>query len=82
MYIIMALEPISSAYFINSTHQPVCLCFLPVVGRHRLGKNLTAATNTQAACWRRHFSERSVPYQKKARYKLFPEFVINLIFLF
>jgi hypothetical protein len=38
MYI-MAPEPISSAPFINSFHQPVCL-YAPIVARQRLGKTL------------------------------------------
>jgi hypothetical protein len=46
MYI-MAPEPISTVYFINSSH----LCVYvhpPIVHRQRLGKNVTAATNTHA----------------------------------
>jgi hypothetical protein len=46
MYI-MASEPISTSYFINPSHQSVCLCISPTVARQRLGKNVTAATNTQ-----------------------------------
>jgi hypothetical protein len=43
MYII-APEPISTAYFINiSLH-----VYFPTVTRQRLGKNVTAVTNTQA----------------------------------
>jgi hypothetical protein len=45
----MAPEPISTAYFINPSHQSVCLyVYPPIVARQRLGKNVTAATNTQA----------------------------------
>jgi hypothetical protein len=59
MYI-MAPEPISTAYFINPSHQSVSVCVYllsllgkgsvkcipPFVARQRLGKNVTAATNT------------------------------------
>jgi hypothetical protein len=40
MYI-MAPEPISTAYFINPSHQSVCLyVYSPIVARQRLGKTL------------------------------------------
>jgi hypothetical protein len=46
----MAPEPIATAYFINPSLQSVCLYVYPLlVARQRLGKNFTAATNTQAA---------------------------------
>jgi hypothetical protein len=58
MYI-MAPEPNSTAYYINSSHQSVCLYVYPlIVGRHLLGKNVIAATNTHAIkknCWRFSF---------------------------
>jgi hypothetical protein len=42
----MALEPITTLYFINSSHQYVRLCvYLSIVARQRLGKSVTAATN-------------------------------------
>jgi hypothetical protein len=42
MYIIVP-EPISTAYFINSSHQSVSLYMQsPIVSRQRLGKNITA----------------------------------------
>jgi hypothetical protein len=45
---IMASEPISTAYFINPSHQCLCLyVYSPIVARQRLGKNVTAATNTK-----------------------------------
>jgi hypothetical protein len=48
MYI-MAPEPISMIYFINPSHQSVCLhLHSPTVVMQRLGKNVTAATNTHA----------------------------------
>jgi hypothetical protein len=40
---IMATVPISAAYFINSSRQPV---HARVVARQRLGNNIAAATNT------------------------------------
>jgi hypothetical protein len=46
---IMALEPISTAYFRNPSHQSVCLYVHPtIVARQRLGNNVTAATNTSS----------------------------------
>jgi hypothetical protein len=47
MYI-MASQPISTAYFINPAHQSLSVCVFPYVARQRLGKNVTAATNTHA----------------------------------
>jgi hypothetical protein len=45
----MAPEPISMEYFIYPSLQSVCLYkYPPIVARQRLGKNATAATNTQA----------------------------------
>jgi hypothetical protein len=45
MYI-MAPEPISTAHFINPSHQSVCLyVYPPNVARQGLGKNVTVATN-------------------------------------
>jgi hypothetical protein len=45
---IMAPEPISTEYFINPSHQSVCLyVYLPIVARQRLGRHVTAATNTR-----------------------------------
>jgi hypothetical protein len=44
---IMALDPISKAYFINPSHQSVCLyVYPPLIARQRLGKHVSAATNT------------------------------------
>jgi hypothetical protein len=41
-----APEPISTVYFINPSHQSVCLyAYTPIVAREWLGKNITAATN-------------------------------------
>jgi hypothetical protein len=49
MYI-MASEPISTAYFINPPPISLCFftCFPHIVARQRLGKKVTAATNTHA----------------------------------
>jgi hypothetical protein len=47
MYI-MAHKPISTMYFINPSHQSVCLYVYPtIVARQRLGKHIPAATNTR-----------------------------------
>jgi hypothetical protein len=45
MYI-MAPEPISTVYFINTSHQSMCLYVY--VARQRLGENVTARTNIHA----------------------------------
>jgi hypothetical protein len=46
---IMAPEPISMAYFINPTHQSVCLyVYPPIIARQQLSRNITAAMNTHA----------------------------------
>jgi hypothetical protein len=46
---IMAPEPISTAYFINPSHQSAYLYVYPLlVVRQRPGKNITAAMNTHA----------------------------------
>jgi hypothetical protein len=48
MYTI-ATELISTAYFINPSHQSVCLYVYPAIfHRQRFGKKTTAGTNTQA----------------------------------
>jgi hypothetical protein len=48
MYI-LAPEPISTAYFINPSHQSVCLyVYPPIFARQRLGKKVTMTRNTQA----------------------------------
>jgi hypothetical protein len=68
MYI-MALEPISTAYFINPSDQSECLyVYPPIVARQRLGKHVTAATNTHAIVEQlleASFSIRSMSYQRK-----------------
>jgi hypothetical protein len=65
----MAAEPIVMAHFIYLSHQPVCLYVYPPdarqrlgknflnAPRHRLGENVTAATNTHATknCWEHQF---------------------------
>jgi hypothetical protein len=77
----MALEPISTAYFINPSRQSVCLyVYSPtvarrrlgknfqIVARQRLGKNVDEATNsytTTKDLLDASFSMRSVSYQRK-----------------
>jgi hypothetical protein len=65
----MAPESISSAYFINPSHQSVCLyVYPPSIARQRIGKNVTVATNTHATIEElldASFSMRSVSYQRK-----------------
>jgi hypothetical protein len=69
---IMATEPISTAYFINPSNLSVCLYVYPlIVARQRLGRNVTAAMNTQATTEElldASFTVRSVLYQRKAGY--------------
>jgi hypothetical protein len=40
---IVTPEPISTAYFINPSHQSVSIRVSPIVTRQRLGKKVTAA---------------------------------------
>jgi hypothetical protein len=77
----MASKPISTSYFINPSHQPVCLHACPslvareqlsknrpIVARQRLSKSITAATNTHATIEElldASFSMRSVSCQGK-----------------
>jgi hypothetical protein len=66
---IMAPEPLSTTYFINPSHQSVCLyVYSFIFRRQRLGKNVTAATNTYATIeesLNASFSLRSVSYKRK-----------------
>jgi hypothetical protein len=68
----MAIEPISTAYFINPSSQSACLCvYLPIVARKRLGKNVTAATNTHETLEElldASFFSRSMSCQRKLGY--------------
>jgi hypothetical protein len=65
---IMAPEPISAAYFINPSHQSLCLyVYPPIVARQRLGKNDTAVTSRHAKIEELdvYFSMRSLSCQRK-----------------
>jgi hypothetical protein len=67
MYIV-APEPVSTAYFINSSYQSVSLYVYPIVASQQLGKIVTTATNTQATIEEfldESFSMRSMSYQRK-----------------
>jgi hypothetical protein len=44
----MATERIATAYFINVSHQSVCLYMYPLSLLGKLGKNGTEVTNTHA----------------------------------
>jgi hypothetical protein len=47
-YNIMAPEPISTAYFINTSHLSVSACVSPrIIARQRLGKHVPVATDTR-----------------------------------
>jgi hypothetical protein len=65
----MTPEPISTAYFINPSHQSLCLyVYPPIVARHRLGKNVTAAKNARTAIeefFGEYFSMRSLHIKGK-----------------
>jgi hypothetical protein len=67
---IMAPEPISTVYFINPSHQSTCMFH---VTRQRLGKNVTAATNTHAMeLLDASFSMRSATYERRVRGSVYP----------
>jgi hypothetical protein len=65
----MAPEPISTVYFINPSHQSVCLYVYPLlVARYRLRKSVTAATYARPTIeelLNASFSMPSVSYQRK-----------------
>jgi hypothetical protein len=45
----MYITHLNAVYFINPSHHSVCLyVYLHIVARQQLGKNVTAAKNTQA----------------------------------
>jgi hypothetical protein len=81
---IMAPEPIPMAYFINLSHQSVCLYVSRFVVRQRTGKNVTTSTNTHAATKElldASFRMRSVQYASKAGDSFFPELLIIIIII-
>jgi hypothetical protein len=63
------LEPISTAYLINPSHQSVCLyVYSSVIAKQLLGNNVTAAKNiysTVEDLFNASFSMRSLSYQRK-----------------
>jgi hypothetical protein len=65
---IMAPEPMATAYFLNPSHESVCLYVYPlIVARQKLGKNVKAATNTHVTIEElldTSFSLRSVSCQR------------------
>jgi hypothetical protein len=70
---IMASGPFSTAYFINLSHQSVCLCVYPrIVARQRLGKHVPAATKN---FWRRRF----LCDQKKVSDQFFTELLVSVV---
>jgi hypothetical protein len=66
---VMAPEPISTAYFINPSHQSVRIyVYQRIVASQRLGKNVTVTTNAHATIeefLEASFSMQSVSYQGK-----------------
>jgi hypothetical protein len=79
MYV-MTPEPISTLYFVNPSHQSVCLYVYPiVVARQRLDKSVPAATNAHATIEElldTSFYMRSVSYQRKLGDYFFPELLV------
>jgi hypothetical protein len=68
----VAPEAISTAYFINPSHQSVCLYVYPtIVARQRLWKNVTQATNIHVTI-ELSFSMRSM-YERKVGDQFLPE---------
>jgi hypothetical protein len=64
MYI-MAAEPVSAPYFMNASHQSVCLMCIPP---SLLGKNVTATTNEDASMEElldASIYMRSTPFKRK-----------------
>jgi hypothetical protein len=81
IYIVVS-ELISTAYFINPSHQSVCLyVYPPIVARQRLDKNVTEANNTHATIKElldASFSVWSESYQRKVGDYFFPEILVYL----
>jgi hypothetical protein len=64
----MASGPISTACFINLSHQSVSYVYSPIAARQQLGKNVNPAMNTHGTrekLFGSSFSIWSVPYQGK-----------------
>jgi hypothetical protein len=77
---IMAPKFISTAYFINPSHQSVCLyMYTAIVVRQRLGKNVIAKTSTHATIelYDESFSVQSVSYQRKVSDYFYPELLVS-----
>jgi hypothetical protein len=83
---IMATNPISTAYFINPSHQSVCLFLLPpIVARQQIGVNVTAATNTYENIEElldASFSMWPLSYQRKYTINSFQNFLLLNVALF
>jgi hypothetical protein len=75
----MAPEPITTAYFIDHSHQSVCLyVYRPIVARQRLDKHVFAATNTLATIEElldASSSIRCVSYQRRVFGSVYPPIV-------
>jgi hypothetical protein len=83
MYI-MAHESISATYFINPSHQSVCLyVYPPTVSGHWFRINVTSATNSHATIelLGTSFSMLSVSYKRKVGYWLFSELLVLVLLL-
>jgi hypothetical protein len=79
----MAPEPISTAYFINPSHQSLCLYMY--VARQRLAKNVTAPTNTHTTIYKlldSLFCVRSVSYKRKVGDYFFLELLVWICLIY
>jgi hypothetical protein len=77
---IIAPEPISTAYFVNPSHQSVCIYVPPIVAKQRLGKKRYCGNKYTCKIEElldMSFSMRSVSYQIKVGDQFFPEIIIR-----
>jgi hypothetical protein len=76
---IMATEPIPTAYFINASHQSVCICMLlgngsvKMLPRQRIRATIEKLLDAS-------FSVRSMSYKKKIGDYFFPELLVFKLF--
>jgi hypothetical protein len=78
---IMAPELISTAYFINPFYQSVCqYVYPPIVARQRLGKNVTAATDTHTKIEEFWDASFYAAHSRKTGICYFPQFLVYASF--
>jgi hypothetical protein len=71
--------PISTACFINPSHQSVSIRLPPIAPRQRIGKNVTVATNTHAIAEKHCWARRSLCGPCRIKGLVFTYFIIKLI---